>query len=118
MVMRTGMTTMNGKIETIISVPPGAVSQDYSKVGANIIFAASDPPGSQLGSGGGTANILYEAWLSTRSGSTISFTDWLNTSRKLIIHGSGQSRRLPAYAAESKLMLPLPVQVRFFRSSY
>ena len=109
MVMRTGMTTMNGKIETIISVPPGAVNQNYSSIGANIIFAASDPPGSQLGSGGGTSNILYEAWLSTRSDSTISFTDWLNTSRKLIIHGSGQSRRLPAYAAESKLMLPLPL---------
>ncbi len=104
----TETTTMNGKIETIISVPPGAVSQDYSKVGANIIFAASDPPGSQLGSGGGTANILYEAWQSTRQNNA-SFNDWLNTTRKLIIHGSGQSRRLPAYAAESKLMLPLPL---------
>ena len=27
---------MNGRIETIISVPPGAVSQDYSNIGANI----------------------------------------------------------------------------------
>lgn len=99
---------MSGKIETIISVPPGAVSQDFSNIGANIIFAASDPPGSQLGSGGGTANILYEAWQSTREDNA-TFKDWLNTTRKLIIHGSGQSRRLPAYAAESKLMLPLPL---------
>lgn len=99
---------MNGKIETIISVPPGAVSQDYSNIGANIVFAASDPPGSQLGSGGGTANILFEAWQATRQ-EEASFKTWLNTTRKLIIHGSGQSRRLPAYAAESKLMLPLPL---------
>jgi galactokinase/mevalonate kinase-like predicted kinase len=70
-------------------------------------FATSDPPGSHLGSGGGTANLLAEAWRATAPKDA--FTDWLRRGRKLIIHGGGQSRRLPAYAATGKLLLPLPV---------
>ena len=33
----------------------------------------------------------------------------LRSNRKLIIHGGGQSRRLPAYAATGKLLMPVPV---------
>ena len=42
-------------------------------------------------------------------GSSLSFSEWLNDKRKLMIHGSGQSRRLPAYAAEGKPLTPVPV---------
>src|SRR5690242_4016309 len=56
-------------------------------------FASCDPPGMPLGSGGGTANLLAEAWRET--GASESFSGWLKQSRKLIIHGGGQSRRLP-----------------------
>ena len=93
------------KTETILSFPPAA-AQSWSHDIKSVSFAASDPPGRQLGSGGGTANIIAEAWKASRSG--VPFKDWLRASRKLIIHGSGQSRRLPAYAAEGKIMLPLP----------
>lgn len=73
------------------------------------VFVAFDPPGSQLGSGGGTAHLLTQAWKSAGNNESLSFSDWLNDKRKLMIHGSGQSRRLPAYAAEGKPMIPIPV---------
>ncbi len=93
------------RTETILSFPPAAAHVWKNGV-TSASFAASDPPGHQLGSGGGTANIIVEAWKASQSG--LSFRDWLCESRKLIIHGSGQSRRLPAYAAEGKIMLPIP----------
>lgn len=70
-------------------------------------FACSDPPGRQLGSGGGTAHLLTEAWRQTAKGA--SFPEWLRASRKLIVHGSGESRRVPAYAVEGKPLMPVPV---------
>ena len=92
-------------LETLLSVPPAAVSAHCRAGAGDGVFATSDPPGRQLGSGGGTAHLLHEAW---RASGVPSFREWLAQSRKLVIHGSGQSRRLPAYAAEGKLMLPLP----------
>ncbi len=68
---------------------------------------ASDPPGRRLGSGGATAHLLVEAWRQT--GNRRSMADWLHEGRKLILHGGGQSRRLPAYAATGKLFIPVPV---------
>lgn len=70
-------------------------------------FLASDPPGVPFGSGGGTAHLLVEAWKAAGTGEP--FTGWLRGSRKMIIHGGGQSRRLPAYAPVGKPFLPLPV---------
>jgi galactokinase/mevalonate kinase-like predicted kinase len=69
--------------------------------------AACDPPGCRLGSGGGTAHLLVEAW--RRTGASDSFEDWLRSSRKLVVHGGGQSRRLPAYAPVGKVLMPIPV---------
>jgi hypothetical protein len=69
--------------------------------------AVSDPPGQPLGSGGGTAHLLAEAWRVT--GSSVSFREWLCASRKLVLHAGGQSRRLPAYAPTGKLLMPVPV---------
>lgn len=70
-------------------------------------FATSDPAGTKLGSGGGTAHLLAAAWQATGDG--VRFDVWLRQSRKLIIHGGGQSRRLPAYAPVGKILMPLPV---------
>jgi galactokinase/mevalonate kinase-like predicted kinase len=70
-------------------------------------FACADPVGVPLGSGGGTANLLAEAWAAT--GTPQSFEAWLQGSHKLILHAGGQSRRLPAYAPTGKLLLPIPV---------
>jgi galactokinase/mevalonate kinase-like predicted kinase len=70
-------------------------------------FASCDPPGPALGSGGGTANLLAEAWQATAPEK--SFCQWLRCGRKLILHAGGQSRRLPAYAPTGKLLIPIPV---------
>ena len=69
-------------------------------------FTTFDPPGCQLGSGGGTAYVLEQAW---RESGHASFSDWLKEGGKLIIHGGGESRRLPAYAPAGKLFIPMPV---------
>jgi galactokinase/mevalonate kinase-like predicted kinase len=69
-------------------------------------FATFDPPGRQLGSGGGTAYVLEQAW---KHAGGASFADWLERRGKLIIHGGGESRRLPSYAAPGKLFIPIPV---------
>ena len=70
-------------------------------------FAGSDPVGQNLGSGGGTAHLLLEAWRAT--GGQCPFTDWLRQSQKLIIHAGGEGRRLPAYAVSGKSLIPMPV---------
>ena len=70
-------------------------------------LTSSDPPGGSVGSGGGTAHLLAEAWRVSGKGRT--FSEWLRESRKMIVHGGGQSRRLPAYAALGKPFLPLPI---------
>ena len=69
-------------------------------------FASFDPPAQQLGSGGGTTYLLEQAW---KDSDCESFSEWLSKSGKLIIHGGGESRRLPAYAPAGKLFMPLPV---------
>lgn len=69
-------------------------------------FSTFDPPGRQLGSGGGTAYVLEQAW---RASGEQDFSGWLDKSGKLIIHGGGESRRLPPYAAAGKLFIPVPV---------
>ncbi|MGE3310772.1 MAG: bifunctional fucokinase/fucose-1-phosphate guanylyltransferase [Limisphaerales bacterium] len=70
-------------------------------------FAGHDPVGAPLGSGGGTAHLLAEAWRATAPEK--SFPEWLRESRKLLLHAGGQSRRLPAYAATGKVLMPFPV---------
>lgn len=70
-------------------------------------FASSDPAGSPLGSGGGTANLLVAAWHATGAG--VGFADWLRAGTKLVLHAGGQSRRLPAYAPTGKILMPIPV---------
>lgn len=75
-------------------------------------IAASDPPGVKLGSGGGTAHLLLHSW--KHAGNDQTFHDWLRSSRKLVIHGGGQGRKLPAYAPVGRLLMPIPV-VRWSR---
>ena len=95
------------QIDCLLSLPAAGVTgfKPWSKTSASY-FVTSDPPGSQLGSGGGTAHVLHQAWHASKNPA---FSAWLQASRKLIVHGSGQSRRLPAYAAEGKPLLPLPL---------
>lgn len=75
---------------------------------ANGVSFFSDPPGYALGSGGGTAHVLYEAYLAVTEGNA-SFADWLTRNKRVVLHGGGKSRRLPAYASIGKPFIPVPV---------
>lgn len=94
--------------QNLVSLPPNMAASFESLTGRKRPdwFACSDPPGRQLGSGGGTAHLLHRAWRDTSNGAD--FSTWLRESRKLIVHGSGSSRRLPAYAVEGKPLMPVP----------
>ncbi len=96
-------------MQYLLSVP-GAMAasiQALEQLTSPEWYAACDPPGRRLGSGGGSAHLLLSAWRSTAEGQ--SFEGWLRQSRKLMIHGGGQGRRLPAYAPVGKLFMPVPV---------
>jgi len=67
-------------------------------------FAACDPPGGKLGSGGGVAHMLVEGWRAKGG----DFSTWLADGKKLALMAGGQSRRLPAYAVEGKILMPMP----------
>jgi len=70
-------------------------------------FCTSDPAGKKVGSGGGTAHLLIECWKNESSGKP--FEKWLKREKRILIHGGGQSRRLPSYAHMGKLLIPVPV---------
>ena len=96
-------------IQHLVSLPP-ASADVFSRLEDKPEpdwFAASDPPGRPLGSGGGTVHLLLQAW--RKLGSELSFFAWLDQSRKLVVHGGGQSRRLPAYGPSGKVLMPVPV---------
>lgn len=69
-------------------------------------FATFDPPDQQLGSGGGTAHLLHEAWRA--SGTDLPLSSWCADEQRILLHGGGESRRLPAYANVGKLFIPMP----------
>ncbi len=88
-------------VKKFLSLPPDTVGRihDLENLDADDYFCSCDPPGSKLGSGGGTTWIL-DVW--ERSGGE-------PACKKIIIHAGGQSRRLPAYAPEGKIFTPVPV---------
>lgn len=102
------MELPSSAVQRLVSLPPAmaALFEALEHRPRPQWFAAGDPPGQKLGSGGGTAHLLVEAWRATGGGAA--FADWLRASRKLIIHGAGESRRLPAYAAVGKPLMPVP----------
>jgi galactokinase/mevalonate kinase-like predicted kinase len=67
----------------------------------------ADPSDLRLGSGGATALVLSEAW--RLAGAGVGWDDWLREGRRVVLHGGGRSRRLPAYAVVGKPLLPMPV---------
>jgi galactokinase/mevalonate kinase-like predicted kinase len=95
--------------QVLLSVPP-ACSKDFAALTGRERprwFAAHDPADRKLGSGGGTAHLVHEAWKALAPGS--SFADWSAEGKRVILHAGGQSRRLPAYAPAGKALLPVPV---------
>lgn len=94
------------KRQVLLSLPPAMVGPFREICPLPENFAASDPPGSKLGSGGGLAHLLHEDWVAL--GKPGDFVDWAVSAQKLAILAGGQSRRLPAYAATGKVLTPLP----------
>ncbi len=64
-----------------------------------------DPPGDRIGSGGSTLLVLRAL---ARAAGDRPFLRWLNVQRILLIHSGGESRRLPAFAAQGKIFAPVP----------
>src|ERR1035437_3167712 len=71
-------------VQHLLTLPPRMAAEFEALEGRRRPewFAASDPPGQPLGSGGGTANLLAEAWRVTAP--TEHFEAWLRLRRKLI----------------------------------
>lgn len=111
-------------ISKLLSLPPNLVNcfHDVTGLSRGEWFCSNDPVGSKLGSGGGSAWLLrqcYEAFRSTDVSSDNNkhkaaldkhdFSSWLASSKRILLHAGGQSRRLPAYAPSGKILTPVPV---------
>ena len=108
------------RVKKLLSLPPNLVEafHDVTGLSREDYFCTCDPIGHRLGSGGGTAWLLQEAWRSEKRGvkseksevkSEASFLSWLSEEKRILIHAGGQSRRLPSYAVSGKVLMPLPV---------
>ena len=96
-------------MKKLLSLPPNLVEcfHDVEKVERSEWFCTSDPVGSKLGSGGGTAWLL-EACRKEWSPET-DLHEWLPREKRILLHAGGQSRRLPGYAPSGKVLTPVPV---------
>ncbi len=97
---------MARSMQYLLSLPPAmaAAFAALENKPAPGWFAAADPANSKLGSGGGVAHLLHTAW--RENNPAPSFGTWLGESKKMLLMAGGQSRRLPAYAAVGKILLP------------
>jgi galactokinase/mevalonate kinase-like predicted kinase len=110
-----------GMLQLLLSVPPrlhgylaspaGRAFRDrrLPEVAGSPVFVGTDPVSRRLGSGGGTVHLLHQAWRAEparlRGPDPIA---WIERGQRLVLHAGGESRRLPAYAALSKVFLPMP----------
>ncbi|MDY6318954.1 MAG: bifunctional fucokinase/fucose-1-phosphate guanylyltransferase [Prevotella sp.] len=106
-------------MKQLLSLPPNLVGcfHDITGLSPKKWFCTSDPVGHKLGSGGGTTNLLTNAFKATLKGQDDgrgisygrSFAEWLSSEKRILLHAGGQSRRLPAYAPSGKILTPIPV---------
>ena len=102
--------------QTLVSVPPPldawVRSRPTNQTGCFErlhAFVGSDPANARLGSGGGMVSLLHQAWRRART--EVPFLAWCASDQRLVFHAGGESRRLPAYAAISKALIPVPPSV-------
>jgi galactokinase/mevalonate kinase-like predicted kinase len=97
------------RIQHLLSLPPAMASSFGDLYGERpgSWFASCDPPGGKLGSGGGVAQLLADAWRAEPA--PCPFDKWLGSAKRLALLAGGQSRRLPAYAASGKILMPVPI---------
>ena len=101
-------------MKKLLSVPPNLVDSFHEVTGLSReeYFCSCDPVGHRLGSGGGTAWLLMQAFLSNgnvNGNENEKFERWLAAEKRIMLHAGGQSRRLPAYAVSGKVLTPVPV---------
>lgn len=99
-------------MKKLLSLPPNLVGSFHNVTGLSQdeYFCTCDPVGHRLGSGGGTAWLLQEAYRSQASeDGSQEFEAWLAKEKRILIHAGGQSKRLPSYAVSGKVLIPLPV---------
>lgn len=103
-------------MKKLLSLPPNLVEcfHDIARVSRDEWFCTSDPAGSKLGSGGGTAWLLkeclaHEQDIQTDHIWTEQLAQWLPQEKRILLHAGGQSRRLPSYAPSGKVLTPIPV---------
>ena len=96
-------------MKKLLSLPPNLVEcfHDIEKADHKEWFCTSDPIGSKLGSGGGTAWLLKACMQEEKTEKGL--TEWLAQEKRILLHAGGQSRRLPAYAPSGKILTPIPV---------
>ena len=78
--------------------------------GCSRVLVVADPHGKRAGSGGSTFAVLVElarALLVERPAAQ-SIEELFRDLQVLILHSGGDSRRLPAYAAQGKIFVPVP----------
>lgn len=88
----------------IVSLPSNHVEylNSFPKKGEDRdIFFCSDPPNAKLGSGGGSVYAIMQARDKRKK----------LYHREIVINSDGESRRLPAYSVQGKVMMPLPGKV-------
>ena len=95
-------------MKKLLSLPPNLVDCFYEieEADPKEWFCTSDPVGSKLGSGGGTAWLLREA---CKADGQDGFQKWIGCEKRILLHAGGQSRRLPAYAPSGKILTPIPI---------
>ena len=104
----------------LLSLPPNLVRQgqhsptvfhDITGCQPSDYFCTCDPEGHRVGSGGGTAWLLWQCYEHDveKEDAHASFDEWLSSERRILLHAGGQSRRLPSYAPSGKILTPVPV---------
>ena len=103
-------------MKKLLSLPPNLVRKgqnastvfhDITALSEEEFFCTCDPDGHRVGSGGGTAWLLYQCFSNERTKEN--FDDWLSAEKRILLHAGGQSRRLPSYAPSGKILTPIPV---------
>ena len=96
-------------MKKLLSLPPNLVEffYDIDQADRDEWFCTSDPIGSKLGSGGGTAWLLEAC--KQHIAPDKDFLEWLREEKRILLHAGGQSRRLPGYAPSGKILTPIPV---------
>ncbi|HQL63936.1 MAG TPA: L-fucokinase [bacterium] len=76
----------------------------------SVVLAVPDPASVRVGSGGATLNALVSIaeHLSARAGYTVINPDVLRSSRILVLHSGGDSRRIPHCSVRGKAFCSLP----------